>query len=278
MVVTVNLREALNRLRKAHRSASRLVLYRGIRRDPVVHALAELLKSVLAGESLSSDPSDGIAGAYSSFFTALAEAARKNPHPSVGSPWQSHLLELVLNDENSFSRLAEEYPLEEIGESIARQAGLDLQRLQDLHALDTAVLLDVIRQVTSEIDWVGWDQLLNLPTGESSQENTRIRFKRQLHESQDWSSQLAELATVYRAFGSGIFSRFQAFHWERPDQRGHLRGIPEPDPIRLEDLIGCEDQKGWLVRNTSFFLDGCPANNVLVYGDRGTGKSSAIKL
>jgi predicted AAA+ superfamily ATPase len=66
-------------------------------------------------------------------------------------------------------------------------------------------------------------------------------------------------------------------HGEHSADGGSLRGIPEPDPIRPEDLIGCEDQKNWLVKNTLFFLCGCPANNILVYGDRGTGKSSAIK-
>jgi predicted AAA+ superfamily ATPase len=45
----------------------------------------------------------------------------------------------------------------------------------------------------------------------------------------------------------------------------------------LEELVGFESEKETLVRNTSYFLAGYPANNVFVYGDRGTGKSSAIK-
>ena len=54
-------------------------------------------------------------------------------------------------------------------------------------------------------------------------------------------------------------------------------GIPNPDPIKLEDLIGYEDQKNEVLRNTRQFIKGFGANNMLLYGDRGTGKSSTIK-
>ena len=49
------------------------------------------------------------------------------------------------------------------------------------------------------------------------------------------------------------------------------------DPIRLEDLVGCDDQKQALISNTEKFLAGKEANNALLFGDRGTGKSSAVK-
>jgi uncharacterized protein len=74
-----------------------------------------------------------------------------------------------------------------------------------------------------------------------------------------------------------MFGQYRAFHWKRSSSGGLIEPIQRPDPIRLDELVGCEDQKDWLVRNTSHFLAGYPANNVFVYGDRGTGKSSAIK-
>ena len=59
--------------------------------------------------------------------------------------------------------------------------------------------------------------------------------------------------------------------------RQALRAVRELDPIRLDGLVGVDRQKKELVRNTERFLAGRPANNVLLWGSRGTGKSSLIK-
>ena len=85
------------------------------------------------------------------------------------------------------------------------------------------------------------------------------------------------LAKCYLESGAGLFSQCRAFQWKGSVEGGAVRPIAEPDPIRLEELVGFESEKETLIRNTSHFLAGYPANNVFVYGDRGTGKSSAIK-
>lgn len=56
-----------------------------------------------------------------------------------------------------------------------------------------------------------------------------------------------------------------------------LRAVRHIDPVRLEELLGVERQKAQLQRNTERLLDGLPANNALLWGSRGTGKSSLIK-
>jgi uncharacterized protein len=63
--------------------------------------------------------------------------------------------------------------------------------------------------------------------------------------------------------------------WRR--HRAYLRPVRHIDPIRLADLVGIDSQKERLVRNTERFLAGRPANNALLWGPRGTGKSSLIK-
>ena len=60
-------------------------------------------------------------------------------------------------------------------------------------------------------------------------------------------------------------------------RKEYLRPVQHIDPIRLADLLGVDRQKEQLQRNTERFLDGHPANNVLLWGARGTGKSSLIK-
>lgn len=61
------------------------------------------------------------------------------------------------------------------------------------------------------------------------------------------------------------------------NQRQYLRAVRHIDPIRLQQLIGIEDQKKRVVENTQRFLTRKPANNALLWGSRGTGKSSLVK-
>lgn len=65
-----------------------------------------------------------------------------------------------------------------------------------------------------------------------------------------------------------------AFRWRRP---GHLQAVRHPQLIEPEALLGIERQKALLARNTEQFVRGLPANNALLWGSRGTGKSSLIR-
>lgn len=60
-------------------------------------------------------------------------------------------------------------------------------------------------------------------------------------------------------------------------RQGNLRPVTHLDPVRLEDLVGIDEQKRQLGRNTARFIQGLPANHVLLWGSRGTGKSSLVK-
>lgn len=73
------------------------------------------------------------------------------------------------------------------------------------------------------------------------------------------------------------WSAASAFRWRRIRGEGHLQAIPRTHLIGLDDLIGMEAQKSELERNTRQFLAGLPANNALLWGARGTGKSSLVK-
>jgi len=71
------------------------------------------------------------------------------------------------------------------------------------------------------------------------------------------------------------WSRTHAALWRR--RTNSLHAVRHIDPIRLQQLVGIETQVEALVRNSERFLDGLPANNALLWGARGTGKSSLIK-
>ncbi len=71
------------------------------------------------------------------------------------------------------------------------------------------------------------------------------------------------------------FTKYQAFLWD--GRRKTLKPVKRPVRIDQEDLIGIESVKKEVIRNTKNFIDGRKANNVLLWGERGTGKSSLLK-
>lgn len=77
---------------------------------------------------------------------------------------------------------------------------------------------------------------------------------------------------IYK-FGIGEMARFRAFKW----QEDVLHSVKEVDTVNMDDLIGIDYQKEVLIENTRYFLQGKPANHVLLCGTMGSGKSSIIK-
>ena len=96
-----------------------------------------------------------------------------------------------------------------------------------------------------------------------------------------WELDGESLSAVYKkmlkdapCLGYGIFSQYDVFS---VSPEGTLIPIEHPDPQRLSELYGYETERQKLLQNTRALLQGLPANNVLLYGDAGTGKSSTVK-
>ncbi|MBQ2990233.1 MAG: ATP-binding protein [Clostridia bacterium] len=87
------------------------------------------------------------------------------------------------------------------------------------------------------------------------------------------------VAAFYRLHGTGLFARCPGCTWVGVSERYPLglRGILKPDPIRLEDMVLYEKERGTLIENTKKLLAGKQACNILLYGDKGTGKSATVK-
>ena len=85
--------------------------------------------------------------------------------------------------------------------------------------------------------------------------------------------ELEELKRYYREMGSGLYAQYRAFLWEE----GQLIPVPDPDCPKPEDLLGYELQRDQVEANTRQMFAGRQANNVLLFGDGGTGKSATVK-
>ncbi|MDR2629466.1 MAG: ATP-binding protein [Spirochaetaceae bacterium] len=90
----------------------------------------------------------------------------------------------------------------------------------------------------------------------------------------DWGEALPALEDYIASHGAGLLGQYHSFFWGAP---GLLSPIRNPDPVELSQLAGYGDQRSLVVSNTLRFIQGKPANNLLLYGDRGTGKSATVK-
>ncbi|HGY10258.1 MAG TPA: DUF815 domain-containing protein [Oceanithermus profundus] len=81
-----------------------------------------------------------------------------------------------------------------------------------------------------------------------------------------------QLAELYRRYAFAPFATHSAFVWD-----GRLHPVAHPDPVDFDQLVGYEPQLERLTANVERFLAGRPALSVLLYGARGTGKSTAVK-
>lgn len=101
----------------------------------------------------------------------------------------------------------------------------------------------------------------------------------------DWQSLFSRLDTLLTRIEQHFpppptapdWQEFHAFRWHKIGKNAEFQAVIQPHQIRLSDLQGVEAQKQQIDRNTRQFLNGKPANNVLLWGARGTGKSSLIK-
>lgn len=79
------------------------------------------------------------------------------------------------------------------------------------------------------------------------------------------------------SFDASVLNRFRAFKCSSLNDQLMLKGIAAPDPITFSEIIGIDELINELRENTEQFLEGLPCNNALLYGPRGTGKSSIVK-
>lgn len=293
-----------------------LTIFRPVEEDPVVCSMLKLLR---IGRNIGSSLKmlEDFTQEYARLFALLAGVTELAADPQVGTPWQNHLLNIILETENVFTLKAEAAPPAAMGQALKLGAARDLRYLQELFRIDAQSLLQSYAEKTSHMaaknddtgspgeDLPSWTEFLPLPHPPlSALQILRHNMKKNLAAAEDWGEHIETLAGYFRSAGSGLFGKYQAFRWQagaagsiqkggrfagvpahdadkltgvpHPDSV-RLVGIPHPDPVKLNELVDYEDPKQTVTENTERFLRGLPANNVLLYGDRGTGKSSTVK-
>lgn len=190
--------------------------------------------------------------------------------------WQDYLTFLLLTTENSFSLTAERVGVSD--GSILHFAMADLAVFRrlfcwDFASFEAALGLDCF-QVLAHYRAIAKPEKSYYRSVSALVRKT----SRALAQSESTEAFFRIVTTCYRDYGVGMFGLNRAFRI-RSGADGGVTFLPinNTDKTMLSDLVGYELQKQELVRNTEAFLRGQPANNVLLYGDAGTGKSSCVK-
>ena len=190
--------------------------------------------------------------------------------------WQDYLTFLLLTTENSFSLTAERVGVSD--GSILHFAMADLAVFRrlfcwDFASFEAALGLDCFQVLTHY-------RAIAKPEKSYYRSVSALvrKTSRALAQAESTEAFFRIVTTCYRDYGVGMFGLNRAFRI-RSGADGGVTFLPinNTDKTMLSDLVGYELQKQELVRNTEAFLRGQPANNVLLYGDAGTGKSSCVK-
>ena len=139
---------------------------------------------------------------------------------------------------------------------------------------DMILLLPYLKVKTTVV--IGRDNpfLNNYHPAKKEQNLFETNLLQRLVEMKTITSAARHLLRHYEKWGSGMMARYTAF---RVGAGGNLIGIADFPVFNWDDLLGYEDQKYKLLTNTQNFMEGRPANNVLLTGARGTGKSTGVK-
>ena len=248
------LSEAIAKIRFRQHQALSLLLYQEVMAEPIGQAFLSLLDYMLQGESHQT------LQAYSYWFRVQAEQSQS---------WQNYLITQILRADNPFSRQAQQSDLTALNPSLIAATRHDLGILQILYKCQGITMAQWVQAIAQipELPIVWEDEAIVVDKIEE------LALRNQLAQGENWGDAIEAIAAHYRQYGTGQFAENQAFRW----RNGELMAIANPDPIHLNQLVGYEPQREILLKNTEFLLAGYSALNVLLYGSRGSGKSSLVK-
>ena len=206
----------------------------------------------------------------SSAVAEIVSAAEK--YSLSGNIFKAYLSLLIINDENAFSLACEKRNMPTGG--IYQIALNDIKALRELFNFDFAESKNcsVVNILENYVAGNGESDTADYAIGQMA-----LDLAKELDEAKNDEAFIKIIAKFYQDFGAGSFGINKAFVIKETAGGFELAPVTKFSNITLDDLWGYETQKKQLCDNTSDFVEGRSANNCLLYGAAGTGKSSSIK-
>lgn len=252
-----------------YKEVKQLIIYRNFDRDGILHELAEICKDFSGGDY---SKKELVAKIYEQMNHLLDVATKYGFDTNL---WHNYIAYLLATDENPFSIVCEKYGKRD--GSVNSFAINDFANIRTLFHYDFTELEQTLGiQCFSTIS--SYQAITKKERSYNKSVSDKVRaLSSELEKAKDAEGFLNCVTDFYRTYGVGKFGLNKAFRIKKKGDEVILSPILNTDMVKLDDLIGYEIQKQKLVENTKAFVEGRKANNVLLSGDSGTGKSTSIK-
>ena len=253
-----------------HRLVSQLIVYRNLPEDNLLYPLADVCEEFATGNYVKEDLVDRI---YDQIHRLLDIATVYGFNHNL---WQNYLTYLLISCENPFAITCE-------------KVGACHGSVNSFAKADYAVFKKLFHYDFSPLEKELGINCFSIITDYAAVEKKERRYNKNISDkvqalssaiaaAKDGEEVFALVTDFYKAYGVGTLGLNKAFRLIHEEGcEAELVPISNTENITFDDLVGYERQKQRLLENTEAFVEGRPANNVLLFGDSGTGKSSSIK-
>ncbi|MBQ1901295.1 MAG: ATP-binding protein [Lachnospiraceae bacterium] len=245
---------------------SKLVVYRGLEPDSILMKLADIYHRYDMGER-------NLSGEVLTQITRLLDVSTK--YGFNHNLWHNYLAYVLAMTETPFTLVSEKS--DPVDGSVNTFVRNDLSIFKQLFDFDFSQMerdlnLNCFSVIQDYHAVTKKEQVYNKSVSEKVQE-----LSREIEEAEDVDAVYAAVTGFYKKYGVGKLGLNKAFRVGQKEDEDLLVPITNTGDMQLQDIIGYELQKKRLIENTEAFVQGRKANNVLLYGDAGTGKSTSIK-
>mgnify|MGYP000695899658 CR=1 FL=1 len=252
-----------------YRLISRLVIYRGMEEDGILLRLSDICQRFYSGDY---DKDNLVTEIYEQIHSLLDLATRYGFNKNL---WHNYLAFQLAMSENPFTMVSEKVGGND--GTVNAFAKADFQIFKKLFDYDFSPLEKALEincfSVICNYEAVGKsEQIFNKSVSEKVQELSAA-----IEKADDEDALYRIVTNFYKKYGVGKFGLNKAFRVAGSEAEDILTPITNTGDMLLSDIIGYESQKQKLIENTEAFVSGRQANNVLLFGDAGTGKSTSIK-
>lgn len=253
-----------------YRDIAKLIMYGDIDEDCILYQMGEIFREFEEGTQ-----SDAvlIRKVYTQIKRLLTVATDFGFDKNL---WHNYLAYFLITNENPFSITCEKIGAND--GSVNHFARNDFSAIKNLFEYDFSEIekslgIDCFTQISNYHAIEKKELMYNKNVSEKVQ-----ALSSRMEQARDVEGFFTAVTEFYRDYGVGMFGLNKAFRiQDRTDSKLVFLPINNMDKVMLSDLVGYEIQKKKLVDNTRAFVEGKKANNVLLFGDSGTGKSTSIK-
>ncbi len=252
-----------------YRETSKLVMYQRLEKDSILLGLSDICRDFYSGNYEKEELITRIYREIHKLLEISTEYAFDN------NLWHNYLAYILATNENPFSIISEKVGA---GEGSAREFAKNdfrvFKRLfdYDFSPIEEALGIDCFHTV------LNYHSIAKREGRYNKNVSDKVKaLSRRIAEALD-EEEIYEIVTgFYKAYGVGKFGLNKAFRLFPGGEGELIRPIINTEEVFLSDLVGYELQKKKLIENTEAFVEGKSCNNVLLFGDSGTGKSTSIK-